>query len=261
MIQLVSDDPVIIALFEDPPTGTLLKFRYLLKAGKRRFVSPYMVLRQTEDKELLEAINCHQQPKDYWHRLDQDTYSRLGYRFRLSDYLPSKEIDREFSQADQHELRKLQAAYGALQGAQIKLGDALLNRDERFARFCSLEDYDTPSNTLPRYVHRNGWIWSSLRKLSADEWMALIDHATRRDQAELARLTQSNEPFDSARLITVEVRREVWRRDNGKCSNCGSQERLEFDHIIPVSVGGSNTVRNIQLLCEQCNRQKGATLG
>jgi len=49
----------------------------------------------------------------------------------------------------------------------------------------------------------------------------------------------------------------VWRRDEGKCVKCGSQERLEYDHIIPVSRGGSNTARNIQLLCEQCNRQKG----
>jgi len=53
-----------------------------------------------------------------------------------------------------------------------------------------------------------------------------------------------------------EVKREVWRRDEGKCSNCGSQIKLEYDHIIPVSKGGSNTARNIQLLCEACNRAK-----
>jgi 5-methylcytosine-specific restriction endonuclease McrA len=41
---------------------------------------------------------------------------------------------------------------------------------------------------------------------------------------------------------------------------CGSQRSLEFDHIIPVALGGSNTARNIQLLCEGCNRAKGAAL-
>ena len=56
--------------------------------------------------------------------------------------------------------------------------------------------------------------------------------------------------------IPTHVKREVWRRDQGKCAYCGSQERLEFDHIIPVSKGGSNTARNVQLLCEKCNRSK-----
>jgi hypothetical protein len=54
------------------------------------------------------------------------------------------------------------------------------------------------------------------------------------------------------------IRHEVWRRDRGTCVECGSRGRLEFDHIIPVSRGGSNTVRNIELRCEPCNRRKGA---
>ena len=58
--------------------------------------------------------------------------------------------------------------------------------------------------------------------------------------------------------IPVSVNRLVWRRDQGRCVNCGSNERLEYDHIIPVSKGGSNTARNLQLLCERCNRRKGA---
>lgn len=57
-------------------------------------------------------------------------------------------------------------------------------------------------------------------------------------------------------LIPESVRNEVWRRDLGKCVMCGSQEKLEFDHIIPISKGGSNTARNLQLLCESCNRKK-----
>lgn len=65
----------------------------------------------------------------------------------------------------------------------------------------------------------------------------------------------------SRRPIPADVRREVWRRDEGRCSRCGSRERLEYDHIIPVARGGSNTVRNIELLCETCNRTKSASIG
>lgn len=61
---------------------------------------------------------------------------------------------------------------------------------------------------------------------------------------------------EKIRFISEEVKEFVWRRDQGKCIKCGSNEKLEFDHIIPFSKGGSNTARNIQLLCEKCNRSK-----
>jgi hypothetical protein len=60
------------------------------------------------------------------------------------------------------------------------------------------------------------------------------------------------------KAIPERVRHEVWRRDRGTCVECGSRGRLEFDHIIPVSRGGANTVRNLELRCEPCNRRKGA---
>jgi HNH endonuclease len=53
------------------------------------------------------------------------------------------------------------------------------------------------------------------------------------------------------------VQREIWQRDGGRCVECDSKERLCYDHIIPFSRGGSNTIRNLQLLCEHCNLSKG----
>ncbi len=62
------------------------------------------------------------------------------------------------------------------------------------------------------------------------------------------------------RYVPSSIKVAVWRRDNGKCIQCGSREKLEYDHIIPISKGGSNTERNVQLLCEKCNRQKSAKI-
>ena len=61
--------------------------------------------------------------------------------------------------------------------------------------------------------------------------------------------------------IPQNVKDKVWNRDEGKCVECGSNENLEFDHMIPVSKGGANTYRNIQLLCETHNRKKSAKIG
>jgi 5-methylcytosine-specific restriction endonuclease McrA len=66
----------------------------------------------------------------------------------------------------------------------------------------------------------------------------------------------TNEIDYKRKPISENVRIAVWRRDQGKCVSCGSRENLEYDHIIPISRGGNNTVRNIELLCEKCNRTK-----
>jgi len=60
--------------------------------------------------------------------------------------------------------------------------------------------------------------------------------------------------------ISEAVRAEVWRRDVGRCAQCHTKQRLQFDHIIPVSKGGSSSAANLQILCEACNRSKAAKI-
>jgi hypothetical protein len=62
----------------------------------------------------------------------------------------------------------------------------------------------------------------------------------------------------NSRIIPQDVKIAVSVRDQGMCVQCGSREDLHYDHKIPWSKGGSNTVNNIQLLCGSCNRIKGA---
>ena len=104
--------------------------------------------------------------------------------------------------------------------------------------------------------------------LSLDEVLIGIKHAVLRHDKAFERMRreveafENMEPADIARReqIPQSVRLFVWQRDQGRCVRCGSAEKLEFDHIIPVAKGGSSTERNIQLLCEPCNRAKGSSI-
>jgi hypothetical protein len=60
----------------------------------------------------------------------------------------------------------------------------------------------------------------------------------------------------STRHIPRDVRQRVWQRYGGRCAECSSDQYLEFDHIVPVARGGSNSDGNVQLLCRRCNGEK-----
>ncbi len=63
------------------------------------------------------------------------------------------------------------------------------------------------------------------------------------------------------RIIPSEVKKEVWKRDKGRCVICGETKNLHFDHDLPFSKGGTSlTVKNVRLLCMKHNLQKSGRI-
>ena len=54
----------------------------------------------------------------------------------------------------------------------------------------------------------------------------------------------------------AELYRQVWRRDQGRCTNCGSTHAVQREHKIPKAVGGQDTLDNLCLLCRSCNQRR-----
>jgi 5-methylcytosine-specific restriction endonuclease McrA len=91
-----------------------------------------------------------------------------------------------------------------------------------------------------RICERNGrrWWWYQDRfywedtGLEKDDVLALLHQANRARQTKLERAhaeMRGDRQAGAREPIPESVRHEVWRRDEGRCVDCGSREKLEFD--------------------------------
>ncbi|MFZ1752297.1 MAG: HNH endonuclease [Caldilineaceae bacterium] len=63
--------------------------------------------------------------------------------------------------------------------------------------------------------------------------------------------------------LSAALRAGVIADAGNRCGYCHSAEvltgaPLEFDHIVPLAAGGSNTRENLWRICHRCNQYKGA---
>jgi 5-methylcytosine-specific restriction endonuclease McrA len=64
----------------------------------------------------------------------------------------------------------------------------------------------------------------------------------------------------ASRRIPASIRREVWRRDGGRCRFIGAHGRctetgfLEYHHVVPFASGGETSAANLELRCRAHNQ-------
>ena len=121
-----------------------------------------------------------------------------------------------------------------------------------------------PSVRVYEKIHDGIWDYNGIFDL-VDCWK---EHDGRRWTFRLKLVASSASAMAEApvlppprRLIPTKVKIDVWRRDQGRCVQCGATTELHFDHDYPFSRGGSSmTATNVQLLCARHNLSKGAKI-
>lgn len=110
-------------------------------------------------------------------------------------------------------------------------------------------------------------------EIAGDEWkrerIRLKSADWREDNPEHAReLAKQTDQTRRARdrevegVFTADDKMAMRRRQDDRCANPMCRVPLDggghFDHIVPVAAGGDHWPTNRQLLCDPCNRKKGA---
>ena len=60
-----------------------------------------------------------------------------------------------------------------------------------------------------------------------------------------------------SRYVPTNIKKQVFARDQYRCTNCESKYALTLEHIIPFANGGTHTLNNLKVLCRNCNLKNG----
>ena len=111
---------------------------------------------------------------------------------------------------------------------------------------------------------RDGFWWEDGDLSPQDVFALVYERETRRqrrlDRAHAVLSTRSLPERARREPVPRELRRAVFERDGGRCVECGARFDLQYDHVIPLALGGASTLENLQILCAGCNARKGAAL-
>jgi hypothetical protein len=93
-------------------------------------------------------------------------------------------------------------------------------------------------------------------KYKTDELLDYVfDIALRREETK-KRSTRASKGSKNQRYFTAAVKKSVYIRSGGKCEykNCDEERYLEYDHVLPAALGGTNEHSNCRVLCRAHNQ-------
>lgn len=81
-------------------------------------------------------------------------------------------------------------------------------------------------------------------------------YRSERRRARKSRRRPSRDVRMEANGVYVITDKDLARIYASPCAECGTTERIEADHVIPISRGGQHSIGNLQPLCKSCNSSK-----
>lgn len=253
---VVTDFPYIIYFFI---VGPII---FVLGAIIYRFLG---VDEWKEKKENMQKELFKKKKQDEWNRMPQYEKDKIqkGIEIRLKE---KKENDAK--QLKQQLIEKSKADKTAEENRlrTIKINQERENQErekqERLKQEKETKEKEIIENRIIQ-IQKQKYLRESLRK---NEIKRKILEKEKENQLESEAIQElidagliDNNYYSGKNIresIPKDVKIAVWNRDKERCVSCFNQTNLEFDHIIPVSKGGANSIKNIQLLCRNCNRTK-----
>ena len=109
------------------------------------------------------------------------------------------------------------------------------------------------------YLNRSWWDSSGLRprELAETVLRSDLERMLAADTQASARLALVGESAThNLQPVPDSLHLSVWSRHRGRCVDCGSVERLNFDRILATSRPNSETPRNFELRCQACRYRR-----
>lgn len=169
--------------------------------------------------------------------------------------------------------RKLEFArdtYGFGHRATMQVGKSKVHKSEIAQRWATQREFPVRWARIgdrSYYQFQGKFYWDN-DDLTPNQVHALLVTRQQAQQRRVERaeaiVAMGQQPRNNVRgHVPDNVKQYVWTRDGGQCRHCGATVELQYDHVIPIAMGGSSEPENLQILCGPCNRRKssGLTVG
>lgn len=115
-------------------------------------------------------------------------------------------------------------------------------------------EWQVKKNNPKYHEYRNKWIEKNKEKIA-------VKAKKYREQNKIlllaSRSNQRAKKYGIEGKITMPQWKAVLEETNYMCISCEEVIADSIDHIVPLSLGGTNTYQNIQPMCTRCNLKKG----